>query len=245
MRVLQAEHRLHAAESEPKTLQLGGVDLDAHRRRTAALHAHLPDALNLRELLLEDGGGKIVELCHLVFVGGEADDHDGRISRIDLTIGRVGWQIRRQIGTRGINGRLHVSRRTVDVAAEIELHGHVGRAERTRRSHLSDACDVAELAFERRGDRSRHNLRARAGQSGGNADGREIHLRQRGYRQHHERDCSGNGDSNGEQRSAHGPPDEWGRKVHAFSSPAWASSTEGSRERCRPLTRSARRSKKM
>jgi len=44
---------LHTAKSESETLQLGGVNLDAHRRRTAALHAHLPDALNLRELLLE------------------------------------------------------------------------------------------------------------------------------------------------------------------------------------------------
>ena len=54
MGVLQAKHRLHAAEREAKALQLGGIDLDAHRRRGAALDAHLPDALNLRKLLLQD-----------------------------------------------------------------------------------------------------------------------------------------------------------------------------------------------
>ena len=141
MRVLQAEHRLHAAKREAKALQLGGIDLDAHRRRGAAADAHLSDALNLRELLLQDGGGKVVELRHRVLVRGEADDHDRRIGGIHLAVGGIGRQVGRQIGPRRVDGGLHVAGGAVDVAAQVELHGDVGRcpASSTRSSRVMPA----------------------------------------------------------------------------------------------------------
>ncbi len=55
--------------------------------------------------------------------------------------------------------------------------------ERAGGSHFVEAGDMAELAFQRRGDGGSHDGGAGAGQCGLNADGREIHLRQRGDRQ--------------------------------------------------------------
>ena len=52
--ILLPEQRLHAAEREAEAFELGGIDFNTHRRRAAALHTHLPHALNLRELLLQD-----------------------------------------------------------------------------------------------------------------------------------------------------------------------------------------------
>ena len=55
--------------------------------------------------------------------------HDRRIGRIHLAVGGIGGQIGGQISARRINGGLHVARRAVDVAAQVELQGDVGRAQ--------------------------------------------------------------------------------------------------------------------
>ena len=44
-------------------------------------------------------------------------------------------------------------------AAQIELQGDLGVAERARRRHLGEARDLAELQLQRRRDRGRHGLR--------------------------------------------------------------------------------------
>jgi hypothetical protein len=80
-----------------------------------------PDALDLRELLLDDGGGFVVQLVGAVLVRGQAEDHDRRIGGIDLAIGRIAGQVGGQIGARRVDGGLDVARRAVDVAAQVEL----------------------------------------------------------------------------------------------------------------------------
>ena len=208
MRILQAQHGLNAGKRQTVAVELSGIHVDAHGGQCAAAGVDLAHALNLRELLLDDGGGFVVQLAPVVDLRGEADDHDGRVGRIHLAIGGIGGQIGRQIGSRGVDGGFHVARRAVDVAAEIELDGDAGGAERTGGGHLRDAGDVAELPLQRSGDRRGHDLRAGAGQGGADGDGGEIHLRQRRDRQHSERKRSGEGDRDRQQRGGHRPMDE-------------------------------------
>ena len=76
-------------------------------------------------------------------------NHDRRVGGIDFAIRRIAGEIRRQIGARGIDRRLNVTGRAVDVAVQIELQRDGCRAEGARRSHFVDARDVTELPFER------------------------------------------------------------------------------------------------
>ena len=103
----------------------------------------------------------------------------GASAGIDLAIRRIGGKVGRQVRSGGIDAGLHVARGDIDIAAEVELQRDGGGAERTRRGHLGEACDVAELALQGSGDGRCHDLRAGAGQAGGHGNGRKIDLRQR------------------------------------------------------------------
>ena len=89
----------------------------------------------------------------------------GRVGRIDFTIRWVPRQVRGQISAGGIDGRFDVARGAIDVAAQIELNGNVGAAQRTGRGHFRDARNVSELAFQGSRDRRGHDLGAGARQS--------------------------------------------------------------------------------
>ena len=197
MRVLQAQYRLHGAEREPVVVELGGKYVHANRRQRAAAGGDLAHALDLREFLLENGGGFVVELAAIVDLGGEADHHDGRVGRVHLAIGGIAGQVGGQVGARRVDGGFHVARRAVDVAAEVELNGDAGGAERTGGGHLRDPGDMAQLPLQRSGHRGGHDVGAGARQRGADGNGRVIHLGQRRNRQHRKRDGSGQGNRGG------------------------------------------------
>ena len=137
----------------------------------------------LRQPLLKDVGGEIVELPGRVRRRRHGDDHDRRVGGIDLMVGRILAQARRQVDARRDDARLDVARRAVDVAIEAELQGDAGRAQRALRRHLVDVGDLAEMSLEGRRDRGRHGVGAGAGHVGLNRDDRKIDLRQRRNRQ--------------------------------------------------------------
>ena len=112
----------------PKLSSFFGIDFHAHRRSGAAADEHLAHALDLRELLRQDGGGQVIDLGHVVLVRRERQDHDGRVGGIDFAIRRIRRQVGGQIGARRIDGGLHVARCAVDVAAQIELQRDAGRS---------------------------------------------------------------------------------------------------------------------
>ncbi len=97
------------------------IQLDAHARQRAALRVYLSDAPDLRELLHNDGGSGIVELAAIEHVGGESELKDLLLGGIHLAVARIVGQIGRQISARGVDGRLHVARRGIDVAIQLEL----------------------------------------------------------------------------------------------------------------------------
>ncbi len=199
MGILQAKRGLDILQRKPHAAELGGIDFHAYGRERASANAHLPDALDLRKLLLDDRGRCVVQVGAVVFVRGESEDHDRRIGRIDLAIRRVGGKVGRQERSCGIDTCLHIARGEIDVTAEVELQRDGGGAERTRRGHFGETRDVAELAFQRSGDRRRHDLRAGAREACANGDGRKIDLRQRGDGEHRESDGAGHGNRDGQQ----------------------------------------------
>ena len=148
-----------------------------------AADGDLSDAGHLRDLLCQ--------IVVRVLVNGDKR-HCGRVRRKneDRRVGRiellVGWRRRhglRQRLARRCDRGLHVLRREIDIAVEIELNRNRRGAEGAERGHLGDAGDLAELAFERRCDRGRHGFGAGPGQRRGDLHGREIDLRQRRHRQ--------------------------------------------------------------
>jgi hypothetical protein len=71
--------------------QLGGVDLDAHRRLLLAADAHQRHAGDLTDLLGEDVLGRVVDVDDRRGVGGDRENEDRRVGRIDLSVGRRTW----------------------------------------------------------------------------------------------------------------------------------------------------------
>ena len=150
--------------------------------------------------------------CHRV--GGEREDQDRRVGRVDLLIGRIAAQAGRQIGARGVDRGLDVARRAVDVPVQAELQRNAGGAHRARRRHLGDVGDLSEMAFERACHRGGDVLRAGAGKNSLDRNGREIHLRQRGDRQFEKRHRPGRREPKRQQGRRDRPANEGCRRLH-------------------------------
>jgi hypothetical protein len=81
---LLAQHRPHVLQAKTETVQLSGVDLDAHGRECAATHLNLADAFDLQQALLDDGGRGIVKLAAVIKIRGECKDKDGESAGLTL-----------------------------------------------------------------------------------------------------------------------------------------------------------------
>ena len=213
----RGEDRADLLQADAVLVQRGWIQLDAHAGKGAAADAHLPHALNLGQFLRHDGGRGVVHLALAQHVGGERDHEDGRIGRIHLAVIGVVGEIGRQVAAGGGDGRLHVARRGVDVAVQIELQGDAARSERARRRHLGDGGDAAELALQRSGHRRRHGLRTGARQAGAYRDGGKVHLRQGRYRENAECHRAGQRDGDGEKRGGDRPVDERSGNIHGIT----------------------------
>ena len=75
--VLNTQHGLDVGQGQAVAGEFCGVDLHAHGWQSATACGHLADALNLRQFLLNNGGSLVVELVWTVFVGRQANEHDG------------------------------------------------------------------------------------------------------------------------------------------------------------------------
>ena len=91
----------------------------------------------------------------------------GAVRRVDLAVGRRRGKVARQLSARGVDRRLDVVGRRVDVAIEVELHDDGGEPEPARRGRLRYARDLRELALERLRHARCHDLWAGAGQRRG------------------------------------------------------------------------------
>jgi hypothetical protein len=73
-------------------------------------------------------------------IGGQCQDQGRRIGRVDLAVLRVAAEVGRQVGTRGIDCGLHVARRAVDRARQVELERDPRVSDSAGRGDLGDAA---------------------------------------------------------------------------------------------------------
>ena len=115
------QRRAHVLEADAVFVERLRTQLHTHRRQRAPAHGHLAHAGHLRELLRENRRRRVVHLSLRHRVRGQREDHDRRVGRIHLAVGRVAGQTARQQAARGIDRSLDVARGAVDVAAQVEL----------------------------------------------------------------------------------------------------------------------------
>ena len=132
--------------------ELVGVDVDADGGQRRANDLHLADAGDLRDALRDDSGGFVVEGGDVVNVRLKTEDENGGVSWVYLAVAGVGREIGGQVGAGGVDAGFDVAGGAVNIAAQIELEGDRGGAEGGGRGHLSNAGNVAELAFKGRRD---------------------------------------------------------------------------------------------
>ena len=178
-----AEHRTHVLEIDAARRQRLRIHLHADRRLLLAADADEADAGDLRYLLQQDVFRIGVDGGQRQAVRRHRKHQDRRIGRVDLPDrGRI-RHVRRQLRGRRIDRRQRVADRSIDGAAQIELQGDLGVAERARRRHLGEARNFAELQLQRRRDRGRHGLWIGTRQLRGDLQGRIVDFRQRRHRQ--------------------------------------------------------------
>ncbi|GJD76775.1 hypothetical protein CFIICLFH_5034 [Methylobacterium goesingense] len=237
VRIGGGQGRPDALQADAVVEQGGRIEGHPHRRQGRAADVDIPDPRELGHFLLHHRGGGIVELARRQGVGGEPQDQDRRVGRVELPVGRVRAERRGQVGPRGIDRRLDVPRRTVDVPVQAEHQHKPHRAEGTRRGHLGDVGDGTQAPLQGRRHGGRHGLRRGAGHLRLDQDDGKIHLGQRRHRQLHEGEDAGEEHADGEQRGGDGPPDERLGDVHGSASTLPAPPSR------RPEMRRSRRSK--
>ncbi len=159
------------------------IDLDAQRRPLAAGDRHQADAGNLRHFLRQPDVHKVLDLGQRQGLRGDGEDQDRRVGGIDLGVDRRRRQAGGQQAGRGVDRRLHLLLRDVELISRPNCSVDHRSAGRTDRTHLVQARHLAELPLQRRGHRRRHHLRTGAGIEGRNLDGGIIDLRQGRNRQ--------------------------------------------------------------
>ena len=185
--------RTHVFHAQARAVQGIGRDVHAHGRQGAAAHGHFAHPGDLADLLGQHRGRGIVERVHLA-VGG---------------VGRHG----RQGGTGGVDGRLHVTGRAVDVPVQVELEDDARGAQAAAGGHLGHPGDAAQGPFQRRGHGGGHGLGAGPGHIGLHPDHGEVHFGQGCHGQQEKSHHARQGHGDGQQRGGHGPTDEGRGKV--------------------------------
>ena len=190
------------------------VEVDAHRGQRTAADVNVADAVNLGKGLRQLGRGEVVQLTLGPGIRGEGEDHDRRVGRVGFAVGRTARHAARQQALRGVNRRLHVAGRAVDIAVKVELKNDARTAERAGGGHLIDPGNPPQRALQRGRHRRGHGLRRRAGQRGADHDHREIHLRQRRHRQQAEAEDAAQRNGERKQNRRHRTINEEGEKLH-------------------------------
>ena len=197
---------------QPDAVLIEGIriELDPHRRQRTAVDDDLADPADLGQFLRQHRRGGVIKLALAKRIGGQREDQDRGIGRIDFLVGRVRAQAGRQVRVRRIDGGLDVPRGAIDIAVEAKLQVDAHRADAAAGRHLGHVGDLPEVAFERGRHCRRHDLRARARQLGAHRYRRIIDLRQRRHRQLEKRHRTRGKDAEGQQNGGDRAPDERG-----------------------------------
>src|SRR5207245_2891705 len=149
-----------------------------YRGLLAPADADQAHAGELRDLLRESGVGEVLHLGQGQGVRGEGEGEDWRVGGVGLAVdGRV-REVPGQVRAGGVDGRLHLLLRHVDVQVQRELEGDDRAAVRAVRGHLVQARELSELPLQGRGHRRGHHLRAGPRVERDDLYGRVVDLRE-------------------------------------------------------------------
>ena len=222
-----AQRRLDLVDADLARRQRVRIELRVHGVLLAAEHLHLRDAADLRDALRDARLRVLVERPRRQRRRRDDEVENRLIGRVDLRERRRRRHALRQQAARLRDRALHVHRRAVEAAVQLELERDLRRAERVDRRHRLEAGDRRELILERRRDRRAHRLRARAGQLRRDEQRREVDVRQVADRQRPVRDRAEQRDRRHEQAGRDRPLDESFRDIHAVARPSPASTYRG------------------
>jgi hypothetical protein len=204
----------HIRQREPVRGEFSWVDLHPHGRLLPAAHVDLSHARDLGDALRQDRVRHIVDVRERQGLRGQRQDHDRRVGGVHLSEARPRRHVRRQLATRRVDGRLHISRGRVHVPIELELQRDARRTEGADRRDLAHAGDATEAALERCGDRRRHRLGARPRQLPTHLNGGKVDSWEGCHRQSSVRDDASQNHRQRQQRRRDRAADEDRREVH-------------------------------
>ena len=190
------------------------IDLHAGGVELRAVHKHLGDAVERRQLPREQVFRVFVEDVARHGRRLHRDEHDRLVGGIDLPERGRARQVGRQLPAGSLDCRLNVFGGAVDIAVEIELDGDAGLTLRTLRGHRGHAGNRGELALERRGDGRGHGLGVGAGQACRNLDGGEVDGRKLADRKRRIAEQSEGDDGDHHQGRHDGQADERRGNIH-------------------------------
>jgi hypothetical protein len=170
-----ADRGAHVFQSYAVFEQGAGIEFDADRGQRSAVERDIAHPGNLGQFLLDDVGSLVVDLPRRQGLGCQRQDQDRLVRGIEFSVGGIGPERRRQIDPRRVDCRLHVARRAVDIAADVELQHDLGVVDIAARGHLGDARNGTQMPFQRCRHAGGHGLRAGARyigayRNGGNVD---------------------------------------------------------------------------
>ena len=115
-----------------------------------------------------------------IVVGVEADGAE-ESCRAFADVDAVGANFERHAAERGVHAVLHVNRRQIGIAADLERHVDLAKpAVRAGRGHVEHALDAVDHRFERCRDGAFDRLRVRAGIERADRNCRRGELRDNG-----------------------------------------------------------------
>ena len=208
--VLLAQRVDHVAGGDRPGRQPVGIEPDAHRILALAEDEHLADAGEPLERVLDVDVDVVAHEQRVVLPGLAVDpgaEHEVRRRLLDGDAG--GADLGRHPAERLVHAVLHVDRRQVHVARDVEGHGdlrHAGVG--ARRGHVEHALDAVDRLLERRGDRRFDGLGVGPRVERRHGDLRRRQLRILRHRHRRDRDGAGEDDDERADRREDRPADE-------------------------------------
>ena len=211
--------RAHGIERHTVGGQPHRVQLHTHSGQGTAVDRGLPHAIHLRQLLRQHRAGRVIHLATGQRFRRQRQNHDGRVCRVDLAVGRVAWHAGGQQGPRRVDGGLDIMGRAINRARQVKLQRNARAAHAGAGRHLVDARNRAQRPLQRGGHGGGHGVRGGTRQTGGDRDRRIVHLRQRGHGQQKVGHATHQRHAYGQQDGGDGAEDERRGNAHGFVPP--------------------------
>jgi hypothetical protein len=161
--IRRGDRRADRVEAQSVIGQRLRVRLDAHGGPLSTTQRDQADARHLADLLREARVDEVLHVGQRQHVRRDRERQYRRVGGIHLRVHRRRGEIGRQQRAAGVDRRLHFLLGDVQRLSERELQRDDRHAGRAGGAHPLQAGHLAEIAFQRGGDRLAHHLGTRAG----------------------------------------------------------------------------------